>query len=418
MKKLLIFGGRLLEGEVRISGAKNAVLPIMAASLLTDEDCIIENVPQLSDVFTMMKLLSSLGKKLVLDKNTLIIKSTSKKNYIAPYQLVKTMRASFCVLGPLLAKFKKAKVSLPGGCVIGVRPVDLHLKGLKLLGAKIKISSGYVEARCSSLKGNSIFLEGPFGPSVTATENILMASVLAKGTTLIENASCEPEVVDLVSFLKKMGAKIEGEGSAWIRVKGVDSLGGAYHKVIPDRIETGTFIMASLITGGKVVIKDCNPHHLTAVIEKLKEAGAKIKFSSNCIQIYPSKLQGVNITTHPYPGFPTDLQAQFMSLMCVSRGVSVIKEDVFPDRFMHVPELNRMGAKIKREGPYAIVEGVSSFSPAPVVASDLRASAALVLAGLNAKGRTEVQRIYHLERGYENLHKKLQKLGAKVRIVE
>ena len=418
MKKLLIFGGRPLEGEVRISGAKNAVLPIMAASLLTDEDCIIENVPQLSDVFTMMKLLSSLGKKLVLDKNTLIIKSTSKKNYIAPYQLVKTMRASFCVLGPLLAKFKKAKVSLPGGCVIGVRPVDLHLKGLKLLGAKIKISSGYVEARCSSLKGNSIFLEGPFGPSVTATENILMASVLAKGTTLIENASCEPEVVDLVSFLKKMGAKIEGEGSAWIRVKGVDSLGGAYHKVIPDRIETGTFIMASLITGGRVVIKDCNPHHLTAVIEKLKEAGAKIKFSSNCIQIYPSKLQGVNITTHPYPGFPTDLQAQFMSLMCVSRGVSVIKEDVFPDRFMHVPELNRMGAKIKREGPYAIVEGVSSFSPAPVVASDLRASAALVLAGLNAKGRTEVQRIYHLERGYENLHKKLQKLGAKVRIVE
>jgi len=418
MKKLLIFGGRPLEGEVRISGAKNAVLPIMAASLLTDEDCIIENVPQLSDVFTMMKLLSSLGKKLVLDKNTLIIKSTSKKNYIAPYQLVKTMRASFCVLGPLLAKFKKAKVSLPGGCVIGVRPVDLHLKGLKLLGAKIKISSGYVEARCSSLKGNSIFLEGPFGPSVTATENILMASVLAKGTTLIENASCEPEVVDLVSFLKKMGAKIEGEGSAWIRVKGVDSLGGAYHKVIPDRIETGTFIMASLITGGRVVIKDCNPHHLTAVIEKLKEAGAKIKFSSNCIQIYPSKLQGVNITTHPYPGFPTDLQAQFMSLMCVSRGVSVIKEDIFPDRFMHVPELNRMGAKIKREGPYAIVEGVSSFSPAPVVASDLRASAALVLAGLNAKGRTEVQRIYHLERGYENLHKKLQKLGAKVRIVE
>jgi len=328
------------------------------------------------------------------------------------------MRASFCVLGPLLAKFKKAKVSLPGGCVIGVRPVDLHLKGLKLLGAKIKISSGYVEARCSSLKGNSIFLEGPFGPSVTATENILMASVLAKGTTLIENASCEPEVVDLVSFLKKMGAKIEGEGSAWIRVKGVDSLGGAYHKVIPDRIETGTFIMASLITGGKVVIKDCNPHHLTAVIEKLKEAGAKIKFSSNCIQIHPSKLQGVDITTHPYPGFPTDLQAQFMSLMCVSRGVSVIKEDIFPDRFMHVPELNRMGAKIKREGPYAIVEGVSSFSPAPVVASDLRASAALVLAGLNAKGRTEVQRIYHLERGYENLHKKLQKLGAKVRIVE
>jgi UDP-N-acetylglucosamine 1-carboxyvinyltransferase len=363
----------------------------------------------------MLRILRSLGKNAELDKGIITVVNNKHINFIADYKLVSTMRASFCVLGPLLGKLKKAKVSLPGGCIIGIRPVDLHLKGIKALGADISIESGYVLAKAKRLIGNHMYLGGVYGSSVLATDNVMMAAVLAQGKTIIESAACEPEVVDLAEFLIKMGAKIKGYGTPIIEIEGVKMLRGAEHRIIPDRIETGTFMIASLITKGDILIKNALYHHLGAVIDKLEEAGAIITKADSSLRLYMKRrLKPINVTTLPYPGFPTDMQAQMMSLMSVTSGISVITEKIYPDRFMHVAELNRMGAHIQREGPYAIVEGVKQLSGAPVMASDLRASACLVLAGLVAKGKTEISRIYHLERGYENLDEKLQNLGAKV----
>ncbi len=415
MDKLIIEGGVRLKGEVTVSGAKNSALPILAATLLTDAPCEIKGVPNLRDTNSMFKILRALGKVVEFEKGKVSITAGKNTNYIAEYKLVSTMRASFCVLGPLLGKLKKAKVSLPGGCVIGVRPVDLHLKGMRALGADISIDSGYVIAKTKKLRGAYIYLGGVYGSSVLATDNVMMAAVLASGKTVIESAACEPEVVDLAEFLIKMGAKIKGHGTPTIEVEGVKHLQGATHTVISDRIEAGTLILASLITGGDVLIKNVQGKHLGALIDKLNEAGAHLLRTDGALRVKGrSQLKAVNITTLPYPGFPTDMQAQMMSLMTIADGISVITEKIYPDRFMHVAELNRMGAHIQREGPHAIVEGIKSLSGAPVMASDLRASASLVLAGLAAKGKTSISRIYHLERGYEFIQEKLTNLGAKV----
>ena len=415
MDKLVIEGGIRLKGEVTVSGSKNAVLPILAATLLTDEPCVIKNVPNLHDTNTMLKILRSLGKNAEFDKGIVTVSSTKHASFIADYKLVSTMRASFCVLGPILAKLKKAKVSLPGGCIIGVRPVDLHLKGIKSLGADITIESGYVYAKASQLKGNQVYLGGVYGSSVLATDNVMMAATLAKGKTIIESAACEPEVADLAEFLMKMGASIKGHGTPIIEIEGVRQLHGTEHSIIPDRIEAGTLMVASLITKGDITIKNVFYQHLGAVVDKLEEAGASISKTDSSLRVrLKRKPKAINVTTLPYPGFPTDMQAQIMSLMSITPGISVITEKIYPDRFMHVAELNRMGAHIQREGPHAIVEGVKQLSGAPVMASDLRASASLVLAGLVARGRTSVSRIYHLERGYENMEEKLQGLGAKI----
>jgi len=415
MDKLIIEGGARLKGEVFLSGAKNAVLPIMAATLLTDEPCIIKGVPDLRDTSTMMKILRSLGKNIDFNSGDVCMSSSRKTGFVADYRLVSTMRASFCVLGPLLGKLKRAKVSLPGGCIIGLRPVDLHLKGIKSLGAEVSIESGYVIAQAKRLKGHHVYLGGVYGSSVLATDNVMMAAVLAEGKTVIEAAACEPEVVDLAEFLIKMGAKIKGQGTPIIEIEGVRHLRGAEHRIIPDRIEAGTFMIAALITKGDIVMKNAIYQHLGALIDKLEEAGAHITKSNGSLRVcFKRHLRPINVTTLPYPGFPTDMQAQVMSLMSITSGISVITEKVYPDRFMHVAELNRMGARIQREGPHAIVEGVKQLSGAPVMASDLRASASLVLAGLVAKGKTSISRIYHLERGYEGLEQKLESLGAKV----
>jgi UDP-N-acetylglucosamine 1-carboxyvinyltransferase len=415
MDKFMIEGNKRLKGEVTVSGAKNAVLPILAATLLTDDRCVVRGVPDLRDCHTMIKILRSLGKNAEYDKGRVVVSSNRQANCIADYKLVSTMRASFCVLGPLLAKFKKAKVSLPGGCVIGIRPVDLHLKGLKALGADISIDSGYVLAKADRLKGRRMYLGGVYGSSVLATDNVMMAASLTKGRTVIESAACEPEVVDLAEFLNKMGAKIRGHGTPIIEIEGVKSLRGAEHTIIPDRIEAGTFLIAALITKGDITLKNVRYQHLGAVIDKLEEAGAYIvKKADGLRACFKRQLKPINVTTLPYPGFPTDMQAQVMSLMSLTAGISLITEKIYPDRFMHVAELNRMGAHIHREGPHVVVEGVKKISGAPVMASDLRASACLVLAGLAAEGLTSVSRIYHLERGYENLDRKLQNLGARV----
>ena len=415
MDKLIIEGGVKLKGEVTVSGAKNAVLPILAATLLTDEPCIIKGVPNLRDTHSMLKILRALGKIAEFDKGKVSVTAGKFSNYIAEYKLVSTMRASFCVLGPLLGKLKKAKVSLPGGCVIGVRPVDLHLKGMRAMGADISIDSGYVLAKANKLRGTYIYLGGVYGSSVLATDNVMMAAVLASGKTIIESAACEPEVVDLAEFLIKLGAKIKGHGTPVIEIEGVKQLHGATHTIISDRIEAGTLILAALITGGDVLIKNVQYQHLGALVDKLAEAGAHFERVDGGLRVKGNKkLKSVNITTLPYPGFPTDMQAQMMSLMSVTGGISVITEKIYPDRFMHVAELNRMGAHIQREGPHAIVEGIKCLSGAPVMASDLRASAGLVLAGLAARGKTSISRIYHLERGYEFIEEKLINLGAKV----
>jgi len=415
MDKLNIEGGIKLKGEVTVSGAKNAVLPILAATLLTDDACIIKGVPDLRDTITMIKILRSLGKSADLENGIVSVSTLKSTNCVADYKLVSTMRASFCVLGPLLGKFKKAKVSLPGGCVIGVRPVDLHLKGIKALGTDISVDSGYVIAKALKLQGNHIYLGGVYGSSVLATDNVMMAAVLANGKTVIESAACEPEVVDLAEFLIKMGAKIKGHGTPIIEIEGVRHLHGATHTIIPDRIEAGTMMLAALITRGDILIKNVFYKHLGALIDRLEEAGASIVKTENSIHMrYKKQLKAINVTTLPYPGFPTDMQAQMMALMTVTSGISIITEKIYPDRFMHVSELNRMGAHIQREGPHAIVEGIQELSGAPVMASDLRASACLVLAGLAAKGKTSISRIYHLERGYENIEEKLEKLGAKI----
>ncbi len=415
MDKLIIEGGRPLEGTVVISGAKNACLPILAATLLTDERSVIRNIPSLKDIGTMLKILRVLDVKVQQDGDAIKIEPKGYKKHLAPYELVSTMRASICVLGPLIAKQGRAEVSFPGGCVIGPRPIDLHLKGLRALGVKIKIEKGYIIADGSRLIGTEVYLGGHFGSSVLATANTMTAATLAKGVTMIENAACEPEVADLAAFLIKMGAKIKGHGTPRITVEGVKKLHGAEHSVISDRIEAGTYMLAAAITKGDVVLKNAKMEHLMAVVDKLTEAGLEIKKLPNGFRArYARRLKPIDVTTLPYPGFPTDMQAQFMSLMAVTDGISVITEKIYPDRFIHTSELARMGADIILEGPSAIVKGVKGLSGAPVMASDLRASAALVLAGLVARGRTEVRRIYHLDRGYERLEEKLTGLGAKV----
>lgn len=417
MEKMIIQGGIKLKGEVNISGAKNAALPIMAAALLTNEETVIEGVPDLRDVHTMVKLLRSLGAKALYQNGQVLIKASGDLNPVAPYKLVSTMRASVCVLGPLLARTGYAEVSLPGGCVIGPRPIDLHLKGLSALGAEIGTMHGYVHAKAKrQLRGSNIYLGGAFGSSVLATGNVMMASVFAKGTTIIENAASEPEVVDLARFLKKMGAKISGEGSHRIEIEGVKKLHGTRYRIIPDRIEAQTFMMAAAMSGGDVTIRNVESMHHNVVIDKLRQAGVRIEERKNLMRVRRAgKLRSVNVTTLPYPGFPTDLQAQMMALMAITPGISVITEKIYPDRFMHVSELNRMGSQIFLEGASAIVHGVKRLSGAPVMASDLRASAALVIAGLVAEGETEVHRIYHLDRGYERIEDKLMSLGAKIR---
>ena len=416
MEKLVIRGGRPLKGAVKVSGSKNSSLPILAAALLTDELCVIDGVPSLRDITTMLRILRNLGVKATQEGSRVIVDPSGYKGVEAPYRLVSTMRASFCVLGPLLAKHGRAKVSLPGGCVIGPRPVDLHIKGLKALGASIAIEGGYVLARARELRASTIYLGGAFGSSVLGTGNVMMAACLAKGRTLIENAACEPELVDLANVLIKMGAKIQGHGTPVITIEGVRRLSGFTHRVISDRIEAGTLLLTAAVTGSELTIAGAQPDHLGAVIDKLREAGVEIGFRDGSIHVRPrKKLKPVDVTTLPYPGFPTDMQAQMMSLMSQAPGISVITEKIYPDRFMHVAELGRMGAQIKLEGASAIVLGVKHLSGAPVMASDLRASAALVLAALSAKGTSEVSRIYHLDRGYDKIDEKLTKLGADIR---
>ena len=412
MDKIVIEGGNRLFGEVEISGAKNAALPIMAASILADSTVNIKNVPELRDIKTFLKLLDLLGAKTDFSDNTCEIEPSTINSFMAPYELVKTMRASILFLGPLIAKYGKAKVSLPGGCAIGPRPVNFHIEGIKRLGAKVDVIDGYIIAEAKKLKGTEFYFDIP---SVTGTENIVMAATLAEGKTVIKNAAKEPEVVDMINFLKKMGAKIKGEGTETIEIEGVSSLKGVEYNVIPDRIETGTFIIATGITNGNVLITNSNLLFLESVITKLKNTGIKIIQESNGIRVIGSdEIIADDVITMPYPGFPTDMQAQFMALMCYSTGVSVITETIFENRFMHAFELMRMGADIKIEGNNAIVRGKNVLYGAKLMASDLRASASLILAGLRAKGKTEVSRIYHLDRGYEKFEKKLEKINAKI----
>ncbi len=399
-----------------MSGSKNASLPILAATLLTDELCVLEGVPNLRDVTTMIRLLRNFGVKVTQEADRIMVQPDGYTQTEAPYKLVSTMRASFCVLGPLLGKHRQAKVSLPGGCVIGPRPVDLHIKGIKALGANVKVEGGYVLAHARELRGSTIYLGGAFGSSVLGTGNVMMAACLAKGRTVIENAACEPEVMDLAEVLIKMGAKIQGHGTPLIIVDGVKRLNGFTHRVIPDRIEAGTLLLAAAVTKSELTVQGARPEHLGAVLDKLKEAGVDVLKRDGSMVVRPHrKLRPVDATTLPYPGFPTDMQAQLMALVAQAPGISVITEKIYPDRFMHVAELGRMGAQIKLEGAVAIVQGVPRLSGAPVMASDLRASAALVLASLAAKGTSEVSRIYHLDRGYDRIDEKLEKLGASIR---
>jgi UDP-N-acetylglucosamine 1-carboxyvinyltransferase len=418
MDSLLIRGGVPLHGDVQISGAKNAVLPIMAATLLTREKCIIRNVPDLSDVTFMAQILASLGAKVTMEGGTFTVEANKIKG-VGDYDLIRKMRGSICIMGPLLGRLNKATVSLPGGCIIGARPVDLHLKGFKALGAKITIENGYVKAAAKRLVGAELFLGGRAGPTVLGTANVMMAAVLAEGVTIIESAACEPEVCDLAHFLNAMGARISGAGSPTITITGVTELHGAEHEVIPDRIEAATFAIAAAATDGEVTLRGTRPEHLHAVLDKLKEAGVMVRREASGVVISRGRrLVPVDITTLPYSGFPTDVQAQMMALMCLTPGISIITERIFESRFMHVSELARLGADIAIEGPSAIVKGGKPLSGAPVMASDLRASAALVIAGLAASGSTQVNRIYHLDRGYEKIDEKLKKLGAKIERVE
>jgi UDP-N-acetylglucosamine 1-carboxyvinyltransferase len=410
-----------LQGEVAVSGSKNASLPILLSALLTSEPCRYEGIPALADITTTLKLLAGLGVR--VDKASwaagygeIGLQADAVTRLEASYDLVKTMRASFLVLGPLLARFGRARVSTPGGCAIGSRPVNLHLKGLEAMGAQIEQVHGYVEAKVTKLRGAKIYLDLP---SVGATENLLMAAVLAEGTTVIENAAKEPEIEDLAAALQKMGGEIKGAGSDIIRIEGVKELHGVSHHVIADRIETASFVIAGALTGGAVVVKGAEPRHLEAFLIKLREAGLDLGLDADRIRVQrPGRVKSVDVTTLPYPGFPTDLQAQMMVLMAVADGVSVVTETIFENRFMHVQELNRMGADIRLEGNRAVVRGVKELSGAPVMATDLRASASLVLAGLVASGVTEVSRVYHLDRGYEKIERKLRSLGADIMRVE
>ncbi len=415
MDRIVITGGRPLKGRVTATGSKNAALPILASSLLGGGECLLANLPQVRDVATMNTLLSLLGASVKVDGSRVAIDTTSIRSTEAPYDLVKTMRASVLVLGPLLARFGEATVSLPGGCAIGLRPVNLHLQGLQKLGATICLDHGYIQARASRLQGGHIDLELP---TVTGTENLMMAACLADGVTIINNAAKEPEIVDLATFLVKRGARISGAGSERITVEGVRSLHGTEHTVMADRIETGTYLMAGAITGGDVQVDSCVPEHLRSVVSKLRECGACVYENGNSIRLKaPQRMQALDVHTDPYPGFPTDLQAQMMSVLCRAEGTSVLTETVFEGRFLHVLELQRMGASISVDGSRAMVKGFAKLTGAPVMASDLRASAGLILAGLAAEGETQVSRIYHLERGYERIEDKLQKLGALIQRV-
>ncbi len=417
MDKLQITGGRALEGEVRISGAKNATLPILAAALLADGPVTIGNVPHLQDVTTMIELLGRMGVTVTVDEHMRIeVDATTLKESFAPYELVKTMRASILVLGPLVARFGTADVSLPGGCAIGARPVNIHVAGLQAMGADIHIEAGYVRARASRLRGARLVLDTV---TVTGTENLMMAATLADGETVIENAAREPEVVDLAHFLIAMGAKIQGAGTDRIVIQGVEKLSGTRYDVLPDRIETGTYLVAGAITGGHVRLKSARPEHLDSVIAKLQECGATVDTGSNWIELdmRGRKPRSVDVRTAPYPAFPTDMQAQFAALDTVANGVGTIVETIFENRFMHMLEMRRMGAEIRLEGNTAIIHGVKKLTAAPVMATDLRASASLVLAGLVAEGRTDIERIYHIDRGYEAIEEKLAQLGAQIRRV-
>ena len=418
MDKILVHGNRRLSGSVRISGSKNSALPILAATLLTREPCVISRVPDLSDIHYMLTILSELGCEVERASGVVTIKA-EKVTTQAPYEIVRKMRASVCVLGPLLGREKEATVSLPGGCIIGDRPIDLHLKGFEALGAAVRVQSGNVKVLAPDLKGAIISMQGKFGSTVLGTDNVMMAAVLAEGTTVIDGAAEEPEVLDLANFLIAMGAKIEGAGTHRIIIEGVKELHGAEHEVIPDRIEAGTFLVAAAICGDGVTLTRVEPEHLTAVTGPLSQAGFHIETGKNRITISPNGARRpLNLDTLPYPSFPTDMQAQMCALLATTAGVSVVTDNVFPQRFMHVAELKRMGANIELQGSTAVIHGVERLSGAPVMASDLRASAALVLAGLQAEGVTEVNRVYHIDRGYESLDEKLNSLGAEIERVK
>jgi UDP-N-acetylglucosamine 1-carboxyvinyltransferase len=413
MDKIIVEGGRSLKGTVQISGAKNAALPILISSLLTDETNTYTNVPGLKDIESALMLLSHLGVRTDVDGETVRIDAAGLNTHEAPYELVRKMRASVLVLGPLVARLKKARVSLPGGCAIGERPIDLHLKGLEQLGAEIELNHGYVEARTRGLKGADIYLDIA---TVTGTENLMMAAALAEGVTTIRNAAREPEIIALAEVLNRMGADIREAGASAITIRGVSELHGVSAAIIPDRIEAGTFMVSAALTRGDVTLIDCNPAHMSACINKLKLIGAKVDIDEHRIRVIgPEKIQSIDLKTQPYPGFPTDMQAQFMVLMSVSKGLSVISETIFENRFIHVSELKRMGADITVSGNAALIKGVDKLSGAPVMASDLRASASLILAGLVAKGQTEVNRVYHLDRGYQAIEKKFASLGAAIK---
>ncbi len=419
MDKFIINGGAKLKGSIRVSGAKNAALPIMAAALLAEGESVIHDVPDLADVRLTIDILGKLGMDVSRDDaGAMRLHVVDETASHAPYDSVRKMRASICTLGPLLAKRGLARVSMPGGCAIGSRPIDLHLRGLRALGAKIELDQGDIVAKADRLKGAEIFLGGPFGSTVLGTANVMMAAALADGRTIIESAACEPEIKDLGDFLNAMGAKITGHGTPRVTIEGVEGLTAAEHTLIPDRIEAGTFILASAITNGEVTLANVRMDHMMALTDKLAEVGAFVEKSDGGIVAHAARhLRPVDVTTQPYPGFPTDLQAQLMALLCLADGNSAITEKIYPDRFMHVAELLRMGADIRKEGPVTIVTGVKKLIGAPVMASDLRASAALVLAGLVAEGQTTIQRVYHIDRGYERIETKLTALGADVQRV-
>ena len=416
MDKIIVRGGERLIGDVEASGSKNAVLPIFAATLLTGGENVFHNVPNLMDVRTIIRVLNNLGVRVKKEEGTYRIDAAALSNHEAPYDLVKTMRASILVLGPLVARMGKARVSLPGGCAIGARPVNLHLMGLEALGARIEVRHGYIEAEAKGLRGAPITFDIA---TVTGTENLMMAAVMAEGKTTLQNAAMEPEVVELGDVLNKMGAKIKGLGTNVIEIEGVKSLRAVEHSVIPDRIEAGTLMVAAGLTRGNIRILHCPLHHMEAVVNKLRESGMEIDPDGDGVRVVGSRrIRSVDVKTLPYPGFPTDMQAQFMVLMSLGRGLSIISETIFENRFVHVSELIRMGADIRIVGNSAVIQGVENLSGAPVMASDLRASASLVLAGLGAEGVTEVSRVYHLDRGYEGLDKKLAKLGANIKRVK
>ncbi|UCG41975.1 MAG: UDP-N-acetylglucosamine 1-carboxyvinyltransferase [candidate division WOR-3 bacterium] len=415
MDRFVVSGGTRLQGDVAVASSKNAVLPILAACLLTDQECVVSGVPLLEDVATMLRLLESMGVEVTRRGGTVRVRASARLETEAPYDIVRKMRASYYVLGPLLGRMGAARVSLPGGCAIGTRPVDLTLRGIEALGTRVRLEHGYVDAAAPSLRGARVLLEGARGPSVGATINTMMAAALAQGETVIAGAACEPEVADVAGFLNRMGATVDGAGTAEVLIKGVGRLGGAEYHPIPDRIETGTLAVAAAITKGRVRLTNCRPDHLEGFVDRLRETGAEVETTRTTMTVSAkSRARPADISTAPYPGFPTDLQAQFMALVCTAEGASTVTENIFPSRFMHAMELDRMGAKVEVNGNVAVVRGVDRLSGAQVMASDLRASAALVLAALVAEGKTEILRIYHLDRGYERLEQKLNALGAKI----